>query len=217
MDNFNIKRKRNKKMARKELNNVVTNDSQKMTAKDLMYAGAFAAIYIVLMLVIVMGSGIVPILYVISPITVGAVCGTVYMLSVLKVKRFGAALIMGILFALIACATNMQGLIMAICTSLLAELVLFLGKYKSKKMYLLSFVVFNLNMSCPFSMLFFARDKFFAISEQYQGKEHTDALMKLLPDGIYFGIIGFAVIGGILGALIANKLIKKHFEKAGIV
>ena len=45
-------------MARKELNNVVTNDSQKMTAKDLMYAGAFAAIYIVLMLVIVMGSGV---------------------------------------------------------------------------------------------------------------------------------------------------------------
>ena len=105
MDNFNIKRKRNKKMARKELNNVVTNDSQKMMAKDLMYAGAFAAIYIVLMLVIVMGSGIVPILYVISPITVGAVCGTVYMLSVLKVKRFGAALIMGVLFALIACAS----------------------------------------------------------------------------------------------------------------
>ena len=217
MDNFNIKRKRNKKMARKELNNVVTNDSKKMTAKDLMYAGAFAAIYIVLMLVIVMGSGIVPILYVISPITVGAVCGTVYMLSVLKVKRFGAALIMGILFALIACASNMPGLIMAICTSLLAEIVLLLGKYKSKKMYLLSFVVFNLNMSCPFSMLFFARDKFFAISEQYQGKEHTEALMKLLPDGIYFGIIGFAVIGGILGAFIANKLIKKHFEKAGIV
>ena len=169
-------------MARKELNNVVTNDSQKMTAKDLMYAGAFAAIYIVLMLVIVMGSGIVP-----------------------------------ILFAIIACASNMPGLIMAICTSLLAELVLLLGKYKSKKMYLLSFVVFNLNMSCPFSMLFFARDKFFAISEQYQGKEHTEALMKLLPDGIYFGIIGFAVIGGILGAFIANKLIKKHFEKAGIV
>ena len=204
-------------MAKKELNNVVTDDSKKMTAKDLMYAGAFAAIYIVLMLVIVMGSGIVPILYVISPITVGAVCGTVYMLSVLKVKRFGAALIMGILFALSACASNMPGLIMAICTSLLAELVLLLGKYKSKKMYLLSFVVFNLNMSCPFSMLFFARDKFFAISEQYQGKEHTEALMKLLPDGIYFGIIGFAVIGGILGAFIANKLIKKHFEKAGIV
>ena len=66
-------------------------------------------------------------------------------------------------------------------------------------------------------MLFFARDKFFAISEQYQGKEHTEALMKLLPDGIYFVIIGFAIIGGVLGAFIAKNLIRKHFEKAGIV
>ena len=57
-------------MARKELNNAVTNDSQKMTAKDLMYGGAFAAIYIVLMLIVVMGSGIVPILYVLSGKTV---------------------------------------------------------------------------------------------------------------------------------------------------
>ena len=30
-------------MARKELNNTVTSESRKMTAKDFMYAGAFAA------------------------------------------------------------------------------------------------------------------------------------------------------------------------------
>ena len=126
-------------MARKELNYAANNGSKKMSAKELMYAGAFAAIYIVL--IIVMGSGIVPILYVLSPISVGAVCGTVYMLCVLKVRRFGAALIMGALFALIACSSNMAGLVMALCTSLLAELVLFLGKYQSKKMYLLSFTV----------------------------------------------------------------------------
>ena len=76
-------------MARKELNYAANNGSKKMSAKELMYVGAFAAIYIVLMLIIVMGSGIVPILYVLSPISVGAVCGTVYMIYVLKVRRFG--------------------------------------------------------------------------------------------------------------------------------
>ena len=204
-------------MARKELKNVVISSDGKITAKDLMYAGAFAAIYIVLMLIIVMVSGIVPILYVLSPITVGAVCGTVYMLSVLKVRRFGAALIMGVLFAAIACSANIMGLIIAICTSLLAELVLFLGKYRSKKMYMLSFVAFNLNMACPFSMLIFARDKFFEISTQYRGEESTAALKAVLPEGMYFAIVGFAIIGGIIGAFIANRLIKKHFKKAGVV
>ena len=66
-------------------------------------------------------------------------------------------------------------------------------------------------------MLIFARDKFFEISTQYRGEESTAALKAVLPEGIYFAIVGFAIIGGILGAFIANRLIKKHFEKAGVI
>jgi len=34
---------------------------------------------------------------------------------------------------------------------------------------------------------------------------------------IIFGLIGLALLGGLIGAFIAGKLISKHFEKAGIV
>lgn len=70
------------------------------------YAGAFGAIYIVLMLIVVLAASAIPILYIVAPFTVGVVCATVYELCVLKVRKFGPALILGVLFALVACSGN---------------------------------------------------------------------------------------------------------------
>jgi energy-coupling factor transport system substrate-specific component len=207
-------------MSKKELKGeaaVAPQSDKKMRTKDLIYAGAFGAIYLVLMLVIVMASGVLPILYVMAPLTVGIVCGTVYMLCVLKVHKFGAALILGVLFALVACSTAWQAFVAALATAIVAELLLYLGKYKSKKMYMASFVVFNLNMACPFLMLFIARDKFLGIAESYYGEAHAAGLAAITPSWVYFCIIGLAALGGLIGSLLASKLIKKHFEKAGVV
>lgn len=205
-------------MAKKELNQTTsTTDKKKLGTKDLIYAGAFGAIYLVLMLIIVMGSGMIPILYILSPLTVGLVCGTVYELCVLKVRKFGAALILGILFALVACSSNMIALVLAILTAIGAELIIRAGKYQSKRMFLASFVVFNLNMACPFSMLAYAHDQFINEAVVYYGQDYADALVALTPDWIIVGIVGLAIAGGIGGALIANVLIKKHFAKAGVV
>ncbi len=101
--------------------------------------------------------------------------------------------------------------------ALLAELVIKLGNYKSKKRYLLSFVVFNINMACPYMMLSFARDSFLKRSVEYYGQEYADGIAKLAPSWVFLPILGFALVGGVLGALLANALIKKHFEKAGVV
>jgi energy-coupling factor transport system substrate-specific component len=203
-------------MAKKDIAVADTN-SKKLRTKELIYAGAFGALYIVLMLVIVFGTSMIPILYLLAPVTVGLVCGTVYMLCVLKVKKFGAALILGVLFALCACSNAWFSFVGAIAAALLAELMIKLGNYKSKKMYLLSFAAFNLNMSCPYMMLSFARDSFLKRAVEYYGQEYADGIAKIAPTWIYFPILGFAFVGGILGALLANALIKKHFEKAGVI
>lgn len=204
-------------MAKKEISNTQQSSDKKLRTKDLIYAGAFGAIYLVLMLVIVMGSGMIPILYILSPLTVGVVCGTIYELCVLKVHKFGAALILGILFALVAASANIVGLICAIVIALLAELVIKAGNYKSRKMYLLSYVVFNLNMVCPFSTLVMNRQAFFEKAAGYYGQDYADKVSALTPSWIIFVLIALAILGGVIGAAIANKLIDKHFTKAGIV
>lgn len=191
--------------------------SHKLQTKDLIYAGAFGAIYLVLMLIIIMGSGIIPILYLAGPLTVGLVTGTVYELLVLKIRKPGAALILGVLFALIACSSYVWSAVLAIVYALLAEVVIYLGRYQSRRMYLASFVVFNLVMSAPYLMLLTARDRFLELTAQYQGQAHADTLAALTPSWIYLVTIALAILGGLGGAFIANRVIRKHFDKAGVI
>ena len=70
----------------------------KLTTKDVIAAGAFAAIYLVLLTVLaVMVLPIVPVLYLATPLIAGVLLGTVYMLYCVKVPRTGAVLILSIL------------------------------------------------------------------------------------------------------------------------
>lgn len=203
-------------MAKKEMNTAVNKD-KKLQTKDLIFAGAFGAIYIVLMLIVVMLCGTIPVLYILTPLFVGILCATVYELCVLKVRKFGAALILGILFAVTASSGYLPGLFIAVIVALLAELVIMAGKYKSKKMFLLSYIIFNLNMVCPFTNLYFNRDSFMSMATEYYGAEYANGVASLATGWLPFAQIGFAMLGAAIGLFIASKLISKHFEKAGIV
>ena len=86
-------------MAKKEITQTTQQNDKQLRTKDLIYAGAFGAVYIVLMLIVVLGTSAIPVLYILAPFTVGVVCATVYELCVLKVHKFGPALILGVLIA----------------------------------------------------------------------------------------------------------------------
>lgn len=62
----------------------------KLTTKDLITAGAFGAIYLVLLTVLSSILTIVPILFLATPLIAGVVLGTVYILYATKVPRTGA-------------------------------------------------------------------------------------------------------------------------------
>lgn len=192
--------------------------SKKLNTKDLIYAGAFCALYIMVMLIVVMGSGmLLPILYFIAPLTVGAVAGTVYMLYVMKIRKFGAALILGILFLLATGHLTWYSLAVVIGASLLAELIIYLGKYTSKKMYMLSYVFFNLTMAAPFLSFVFNLQDSLEVTKSYYGEARAQVYASLFGPGFFVFTIALALAGGAIGALIASKLVKKHFDKAGII
>lgn len=191
---------------------------KKRNTKDLILAGAFAALYVVLMLVIVMGSSIIsPVLYILAPLTVGTVTGTVYTLAVLKARSIVPVIVMGGLFLLLASSTNPVSAGLTALWTALACAILVTGKFKSKRVYNLSFIVYNLTMTAPFAMLAYARETFISMARDILGDAYADSLAAVTPNWIYLGIIGLALAGGVIGALLANKLIAKHFAKAGIV
>lgn len=204
-------------MAKKEITVSTESRDKKLRTKDLIFAGAFGAIYIVLMLIVVMAFGMVPVVYILTPLPVGILCATEYELCVLKVHKFGAALILGVLFAVTASSGYLPGLVLAIAAALLAELVIMAGKYKSKKMFLLSYIVFNLNMVCPFTNLYFNRASFMSMATEYYGEDYANGVAALAVSWLPFAQIGLAMVGAAIGILISSVLIRKHFEKAGIM
>ena len=109
---------------------------------------------------------------------------------------------------------SLYAILFSLTVALTAELILFLGKYKSQKMYLASFVVFNLTMAAPTMMMLFDFKRFLILSEKSNGFAYTQSLAKLAFNGkIWYVILGCSVAGGIGGALIAKNLIKTYFEK----
>ena len=204
-------------MAKKNITVTAENNDKKLKVKDLIFAGAFGAIYIVLMLIVVMFCGAIPILYIISPLLVGILCATVYELCVLKVHKFGAALILGVLFAVVTSSGYLPGLLLAVVVAVITEFVIMAGKYRSKKMFMLSYLVFNVNMVCPFTNLYFNRAGFMAMATEYYGEDYANGVAALAVSWLPLAQIALAVIGAGVGVLISSKLISKHFEKAGLI
>lgn len=190
---------------------------QKLKTKDYIYAGAFGAIYIILMMVLVAATGMIPILYILSPFLVGCVCATVYMIYVTKIKKCGAIMILALLFGIVTSTSSFISFIWALICGMGAEVIARAGRYQSKKMFLLSYPVFNLTMIGPFLMLGFAKKNFIEMCQQFYGSDYAQTVDRLTPEWIIFVLAGLAVAGGAVGSLAALRFVKKHFEKAGIM
>ena len=192
--------------------------SNKLKTKDLIVAGAFAALYVVVLMLSVSLMGITPITYLIAPLVISIVLGPIYILYVTKIPKTGAIIILS---ALVGLLTSMGGMWLALVWSLAlgvaAELIVRAGKYRSKKLYLLSFCVFACANMGPFWAIVLAKPAFLASCESYYGVEYALRIDAFTPGWIILVLIGLALVGGLIGGVFGMKLMKKHFEKAEVV
>ena len=193
----------------------------KLKTKDLIYAGAFAALYIITLFIVVMGFGMIPLLYIMAPLFVGILGATIYMMYVTKIKKFGAILILALLFGLIMSSSG-HGIAVMLCLpiGIVGELIAKIGKFQSKKMFSLSYLVFNLTVVAPFCNLYMATDSFIGECYKYYGQAYGDTIKSILDTygmGLLFIQIGLAIIGALVGVILSSVLFKKHFQKAGIL
>lgn len=189
---------------------------KKMNTKDYIFAGAFAALYIVILLASVMLFGLNPIIYLMTPLIAGIILGPVFILYISKVPKKGAIFILAILTGLVMSSYSIIPLVIAVIVGILAELVLSnrMGNIKVKNA--IAYSIFNISLVGPFTMLLFARDQFMQTSADYYGQDYVERISALTPDWILLVLVAFAIVGGLVGALLGHKMNKKHFEKAGI-
>ena len=190
----------------------------KMSTKDLILAGAFLALYLVASMVVIFAFGFVPITWIFVPIITPLLMGPFFCLYTAKVPRCGAVLLLSLIVGLLANSTGyIYGIITAVVLAIVAELLARAGQYKSKKMYTLSYMFFSVAYSTPFLMLFLSKDVFLETTLSIAGPEFITALEPLIPMWLFPAQVVGALITAFLGALLGQKLMKKHFEKANII
>ena len=105
----------------------------------------------------------------------------------------------------------------ALVTILVAEGIRRIGKYRSLRYNMLAYVVMATILCSSLLQMLVMKERYLQLTEAEMGREYTEALEKLISvRNMGFVYLG-AMLGGTVGAFLGRKLLKKHFEKAGIV
>ncbi|WP_392425019.1 MptD family putative ECF transporter S component [Dolosigranulum pigrum] len=192
-------------------------DNKKLKVKDLVSIGVFGVIYFAFMFGVGM-MGLIPILFLIYPTVLGIIAGTVVMLFMAKVQKPWALFIFGMISPLVMFAMGHTYVLplFSLIVMMVAELIRKIGNYNSFKYNVLSYAVFCTWICGSLMQMLLAKEKYIELF-MMMGKDYVDALENLITYPHMALVALGAFLGGIIGAYIGKALLKKHFEKAGIV
>jgi energy-coupling factor transport system substrate-specific component len=195
----------------------MTGGTTKLTTKDFIIAGAFAALYVALLFVVVSAISFIPTVFLFAPFILSVMLGTVYMLYTSKITKRWAIMILAALVGLVTSIGGMWFCIFwALLLGLTADCIANTGKRLRKK-YILSFIVFACTNIGPLWTLIISKQYFLDVCVGYYGQDYANAIDRLTPWWIIFVFLAMAIVGGLIGGLLGSRILKKHFEKAGIV
>lgn len=194
---------------------------KRLTIPDFVSIGVFTALYFILVFIAVMVSGIlIPGLSSIAPAVAALIAGSVYMLLVARVQKFGAITIMGCvmgIFFFISGHFPLSFIPFVIC-SLIADLIGLAGHYKSKIGLLVSYVIFCYGDTGPSLPLYFMKDAYVAnLRARGKSTHYINAIFTNINMTSFAITMVAILICAILGGIFGQWLMRKHFKKAGII
>lgn len=196
-------------------------ENNKLKVKDLVNIGIFSALYMAIAMVVMIPVGIAPTLWLLWPGIAGLFGGVFFTLLLTKVPKMGASLLLALISGILFFATGECTWVIIVTfaiAGLLAEVMRKVLGYKSFKGIALAggFCAIGF-IGSPLPMWLFQESYMKSIEEMGMGAEYVEGLQSMISAGSFIGMLAVAFIGGLLGTLIGHKMLKKHFEKAGIV
>lgn len=196
--------------------------NNRLTIPDLISIGVFTALYFVLVAIATFATGaILPGLsYVLLPAASALISGCVYMLMVAKVQKFGGITVMGVVMGLFFFTSGHFILSFAanIVCGILADLIAMSSKYKKKITLLISYIVFSYGLTGPVLPMWFMKDRYVE-NLVARGKDaaYIDGVFEYINMGTFGICLLLILVCAVVGGLFGQKMIRKHFVKAGIV
>lgn len=153
------------------------------------------------------------------PAITALISGCVYMLLAARLGKFGGITVMGVIIGLFLFISGhfVLSFIASIVFPVAADLIARAGKYKSKALLLVSYVVFSYGLTGPILPLWFMKDAYVA-SLQARGKDaaYIDGVFANINTGTFFISMIAILVCAVLGGWFGQRMMKKHFIKAGI-
>lgn len=195
--------------------------NNKLNTKNLISIAIFSLLFAVCLFVVGGIMGILPITFIFYGGPAGLLFGIVYMYLRVKVPKGGAIVIQGLLTAgLYAIIGNPIIVpVIIIIMALLAEITSKIGNYKNFWWNTVGYILFSLGVwgGKMVPMLLSAEEyKQYALRTGMGAEYITELLTYIKPQILLLATLA-TIIGCVIGALIAKKMLKKHFVKIGIV
>lgn len=192
-------------------------NTKRIELKDLITTGLFAAIYFAVYAVVTM-IAIVPVFIIIVPGICAFVLGIPTMLFCAKVNKFGAFTIYGLVIGLLMALIGMGWWLVAsaIIFAFLADIIMRSGDYKKFARTLIAYVVFGF-WALPVCLpIWLSTEAYAARLSEGLGASYGAEAAKLATAWSAVVLVLVIIAGGLAGALIGKRILKKHFVKAGI-
>lgn len=201
------------------MNNQTKVTTKGLSVKDLVTTGIFTALFLVFTLVGGIFFAPNPVLTFYMPIGSALLCGPIYLLMVAKVQKRWSVTILGILMGIIMFAAGMHWAYSLgfILMGIIADLVAGLGQYRSKKVNIISYMLFCLGGTGSY-LVFFANPGSWAKTMLGNGTEqgYIDTMQETGNTWILTIMIVGTLAAAAASAFAGYKMLKKQFEKAGI-
>lgn len=189
------------------------------SARDLLNVAIFAVIYFAIIFAVAM-IGIVSPLVMLLTLPLGPIAaGIPYMLFLTRVRHAGMVTLFGVVVALLYLMMGhpWQSTVVTIVVSVLAELVLWAGRYRSRWAAIWAYVVFSAWFVGPWIPFFLDPVAYMQASgSQAMGEAYMADFQQVVTLPAVGAMVAATLLCGLLGALLGTALLRKHFRKAGL-
>ncbi len=195
-------------------------NDKRLQAKDFITIGIFTALLFVVEFACGMLGFIHPYIVASYVVMIPIVGSIPMMLFYTKIKKFGMLSIMSVLLAIIMFITGMGylGAPLIIASGVIADLIARSGGYKSFKKTVISYGVFCLWICANYFPVVVSADSYRkGLLDGGYSAEYCDSLFRAINSKTIAVLLILCFVFGCVGAFIGKAVVKKHFEKAGIV
>lgn len=190
-----------------------------MSPKDLINIGVFLVLYFIAMSLNALAAA-GPVWIYLALVISAPLGGIVFQLFLSRVKHGGMIFLFGIIFGVfISMIHGWPSLALVVICAVITEVIIGLGKYRSKHANFWAYPVFQLWALGPIIPIWLNAEEYrnMLVNSREKSLQYAQDVIDLSLNPMFIALIALGIfIFSIVGSAIGQKMLTKHFKKAGI-